>query len=254
MSILMQRLRTLQLRLNSVDPGAIREATQRVLNWRAAAGEAKGAENRRLQLHTYVERSVNQLTADFGGWMESDFLPRITKSFQTLVPDVRTRSEALAGMRTLELEKDCDGRLKAVERRAATADTQLTELCKVSEEAYKKLAEVNERFDRIWAIEGAEGAAGWRDALSRVRADKEASEKTPMEAFREDAFFDEEDLDGPGSLRLNCPMCKQATGKRQPRTGVMEDFAGIVGIAPYRCSRCMVRFYRYRPSRRKKRT
>jgi hypothetical protein len=50
MTLLMQRLRTLQLRLNAVDPGAVKEATQRVLEWRSAAGEAKGAENRRRRL------------------------------------------------------------------------------------------------------------------------------------------------------------------------------------------------------------
>jgi hypothetical protein len=254
MTMLMQRLRTLQLRLNSVDPGAIKEATQRVLDWRAAAGDAKGAENRRSRIHMYVTRSANEVSADFGQRLESDFLPRITQSFRTLIPEVRNRAEAASGTRAMEIEDDCNGRMKALERRSAAADAQLSELCKVSEDAYRKLSEVNQRFDQVWTLENPEGSGSWRDAMAKVRTEKDANEKTPMEAFREDSFFDDDDLDEPGSLRLNCPMCKEATGKRQPRTGLMEDFAGIVGIAPYRCSRCMVRFYRYRPTRKKKST
>jgi hypothetical protein len=254
MTMLMHRLRTLQLRLNSVDPGAIKEATQRVLDWRAAAGDAKAAEHRRSRMHTYVTRSAKELNEDFGQRLDSDFLPRITQSFRTLIPEVRNRAEAISAMRALELEDECNGRLKALERNSAAADTQLAELCKVSEDAYKKLAEVNERFDQIWMVDRTDGAGSWRDAMARVQAEKEANDKTPMEAFREDSFFGGDDVEEPGSVRLNCPMCKEATGKRQPRTGVMEDFAGIVGIAPYRCSRCMVRFYRYRPSRKKNRS
>jgi hypothetical protein len=250
MTMLMQRLRTLQLRLNSVDPGAIKEATQRVLDWRAAAGEAKGAENRRRRLHQYVTRSANEVNADFGQRLESDFLPRITQSFRTLFPEVRDRVEAASEMRAVEIEDDCNGRMKTLERRSAAADAQLSELCKVSENSYQRLAEVTERFDQVFRLEGPEGAGNWRDAMAKVRAEKEANGKTPMEAFRGDSFFDEDEMDEPGSLRLNCPVCKEATGKRQPRTGVMEDFAGIVGIAPYRCSRCMVRFYRFRPTRK----
>ena len=252
--MLMQRLRTLQLRLNSVDPGAIKEATRRVLDWRAAAGDAKSAENRRGRVYAYVVRSGQDVNADFGQRLETDFLPRITQSFRTLLPEVRNRAEAVSQMRILELEDDCTGRLKALERNTAAADIQLTELCKVSEDAYRKLAEVSERFDQAWMVDRGEGAASWRDALAKVRAENEANEKTPMEAFRKDSFFDEDGAEEAGSVRLNCPMCKEATGKRQPRTGVMEDFAGIVGIAPYRCSRCMIRFYRYRPSRKKNRS
>jgi hypothetical protein len=252
MTMLMQRLRTLQLRLNSFDPGAIKEAKQRVLGWRAAAGDARAAERRRGEMHSYVMYSAKALNADFGNRLESEFLPRITVSFQTLIPKVRDRAEAASGMRAVEIEDDCHGRMKALERRSAAADVQLTDLCKVSEDAYKKFADVTERFDQIWNLESPSEAGGWRDAVQKVRAEKEASEKSPMEAFREDSFFDDDDADEPGSLRLNCPMCKAATGKRQPRTGVMEDIAGIVGIAPYRCSRCMVRFYRYRPTRKKK--
>jgi hypothetical protein len=254
MTMLMQRLRTLQLRLNSVDPGVIKEATQRVLEWRAAASDAKGAEHRRGQMYSYVTQSARDMNADFGQRLESDFLPRITQSFRTLIPEVRTRAEAVSGMRAVEIEDDCNGRLKALERRSAAADSQLSELCLVSEDAYKKLAQVNEHFDRVWTIESPDGTGIWCEVMAKVRAEKEANEKTPMEAFREDSFIDEDDADEPGSLRLNCPMCKEATGKRQPRTGVIEDFAGIVGIAPYRCSRCMVRFYRYRPTRKKKRS
>ena len=187
-------------RLNAVDPGAIKEVTQRVLDWRAAAGEAKGAENRRSQLHTYVTRSANEVNLDFGQRLERDFLPRITQSFRTLIPEVRNRAEAASGMRAVEIEDDCNGRMKTLERRSAAADAQLSELCKVSENAYHRLAEVNERFDQVWRLEGA---GNWRDAMAKVRAEKEANGKTPMEAFRGDSFFDEDEIDEPGSLRLN---------------------------------------------------
>ena len=153
--MLMQRLRTLQLRLNSVDPGAIKEATQRVLDWRAAAGEAKGAENRRRRLHQYVTRSANEVNADFGQRLESDFLPRITQSFRTLFTEVRDRVEAASEMRAVEIEDDCNGRMKTLERRSAAADVQLSELCTVSENTYKRLAEVTGRFDQVWRLRGA---------------------------------------------------------------------------------------------------
>jgi hypothetical protein len=250
----MQRLRTLQLRLNAVDPGAVKEASERVLEWRSTAGQAKAAENRRLRIHAFVTGAMSETAADFGQRLENGFLPRITQSFRTLIPEIQSRADATSGMRSLELDDEFGGRLRALERNTAVADTKLAELHRASEEAYKKLAEVNERLDQIWADEHSDGVGSWREAMAKVRAEGEANEKTPMEAFREDAFYDDDDVDEPTTPRLRCPICKEKTGKRQPRTGFIEDFAGIVGIAPYRCSRCMVRFYRYRPSRKKKRT
>jgi hypothetical protein len=254
MTLLMQRLRTLQLRLNSVDPGAVTEAGERVLEWRGAAGDARGAENRRQRVHTYVTGSMNDLTADLGQRLESEFLPRLTQSFRTLIPEVQSRADAVAGMRAMELEDEYTGRLRALERNTAASDAQLTELLDACADTYRKLSEVNERLDRIWADDGVDTVGGWRTAMSQVRAEKEASEKTPIESFREDAFGDDDDLDLASYTGLTCPICHELTGKRQARTGFMEDFAGVVGIAPYRCSRCMIRFYRYRPSRKHKRS
>jgi hypothetical protein len=252
MTMLMQRLRTLQLRLNSVDPGAVKEATQRVLAWRTVAGEGKGAESRRRRMHAYITGSVNEANAVFGARIEKEFLPRITQSFRTLIPEVQSRAGAISEIRALELDEEYNGRLKAVERNTLAADAQLAELRRTSEDAYRKLAEVNERFDQIWFDDNTEGVGGWRAAMAKVRAEKEGTDKTPMEAFREDSYFGGDEVDEPSTPRLNCPMCKERTGKRQPRAGLMEDLAGVFGIAPYRCSRCMVRFYRYRPSRKNK--
>jgi len=252
MTLLMQRLRTLQLRLNAVDPGAVREASERVLEWRSAAGDAMGAENRRRRLYAYVTERMESVRGDFEGRIESEFLPRITQSFRNLIPEVQSRAETVAGMRALEIEDEYNLRIKALERNFSGADEQLNELRSAGVGAYRKLAEVTERLDQIWADETSDSVGSWRDAMAKVRAEKEASEKTPMEAFREDAYGDDDEVEESIAYRLTCPICHENTGKRQPRTGFLEDFVGVFGIAPYRCSRCMVRFYRYRRSRKRK--
>jgi hypothetical protein len=250
-TILMQRLRTLQLRLNSVDPGVVQAAAQRVLAWRSAASDAKGAEARRRTLHAHVTESADGVVTDFEQRMHNEFLPRLTQSFRSLLPEIQSRAEDVSGKRVQELEDQYNGRVITVERSSAAADAQMNELREASAEVYQKLADVAERLDRIWA-EDDETLAGWHDAMEKVRADQEAMEKTPMEAFREGAFGDDDDDEEPTTVRLTCPICHEKTGKRQPRTGFFEDLAGVINIAPYRCSRCMVRFYRYRPSRRRK--
>jgi hypothetical protein len=251
--ILTQRLRSLQLRLNSVDPGALGESAERVLNWRAVAGEAGGAEGRRIRVHAYVTGSVNAVTADFDRGLQRQFLPRLAQSFRSVSPELQGRADALSGMDARELELEYASRLKALERHTVSADNQLAELRSGCEDTYMKLAEVNERLDQIWANDDTESVGGWRSAIAKIRAEKAAGEKTPLQVFREDAFRDDEDQDKPGFTCLTCPTCHEATGMRQPRTGFMEDLAGVVGMAPYRCSRCMVRFYRYRPARKRNR-
>jgi hypothetical protein len=240
----MQRLRTLQLRLNSVDPGAVREAGERVLAWREVAGHAKGAESRRRRLQSYVTDSIEALNSDFSRRLHGDFLPRLDQSFRSLFPEVENRATAMANMRALQLEDEYSGRLKTLERTFSSADGQLAELRAACEETYKKLAEFNYRLDQIWGDESLGDLTGWRTEMSKIRAEQDAAEKSPIEAFREGAFGDS-DFEEPVTMRLTCPMCREKTGKRQPRTGLMEDFAGLFGIAPYRCSRCMLRFYRY---------
>jgi hypothetical protein len=246
----MQRLRTLQLRLNSVDPGVVQAAAQRVLDWRSAESEAKGAEARRRRTHAYVTESMEGVITDFEQRMHNEFLPRLTQSFRTLLPEIQDRGAEITGKWVEELEDQYKARVIAVERTSAAADAQMNELREASAEVYQKLAAVTDRLDQIWA-EDDETLAGWHDAMEKVRADQEATEKTPMDAFREGAFGDDDEEEEHTTVRLTCPICHDKTGKRQPRTGFFEDLAGVVKIAPYRCSRCMVRFYRYRPSRKR---
>jgi hypothetical protein len=255
MTLLMQRLRTLQLRLNAVDPGAVKNANERLLAWRSAAGDIKGAENRRRLLQIYVTGSANDLVKDIRGALQSRFLPKLDQSFRSLLPAVQSRAEAVSGMRMLEIEDSCSPRLKALDRIAASADAQLTDVQAVCLDAYQKLADINDRMDSTWSDESLENIGGWRNAMAKVRTEKEAAEKTPMESFREEAYSQDDDgnPEEPTSTRLTCPMCQQKTGKRQPRTGLMEDFAGMFGIAPFRCGRCMVRYYRFRPHRKRQR-
>jgi hypothetical protein len=251
LTILMQRLRTLQLRLNSVDPGVVQAAAERVLEWRSAAGEVKAAESRRRRLHAYVTESVDGVVTDFEYRMHNEFLPRLTQSFRNLLPEIQNRGAEITRTREEELEDHYNSRVIAVERSSAAAAAQMDELRNASAEVYRKLATVAERFDQILA-EDDEALAGWRDAMEKVKTEQEAMDVSPMEAFREDAFGFDDDDDEPTTVRLRCPVCHERTGKRQPRTGFFEDLGGIINIAPYRCSRCMVRFYRYRPSRRRK--
>jgi hypothetical protein len=252
MTILMQRLRTLQLRLNSVDPGAVRAASERILEWRSVAGYVKGAEARRRRLHAHVTNSMDSLATDFGARLENQFLPRLTKSLATLIPEVESRAVEAANSRSVELEDECDGRVRAAEKNSALADVQLNELRQASADTYRTLADFTDRLDQIWADDSIESIGGWRDAMERVKTEKDASEKASLDSLREDARGDDNEEGEPSSVRLTCPICKEPKGKRQPRTGLFEDLAGIVNVAPYRCSRCMVKFYRYRPSRKRK--
>jgi hypothetical protein len=251
MALLMQRLRTLQLRLNSVDATSAKAAGERVLEWRAFLGETKAREKRRRRLYAHVVDSAKAVTADFEHRFESGFLRRLSESFHTLEPAIEGRASVLAGSRAFDLEDEFGGRLNALERRSAAADAQLAELRAACGETYEKFAEANARLDEIWANDDTEGVGGWRQMLRKVNLEREASLKTPLQAFREDAYGDGEDLDGPDAIGLTCPMCLDKTGRRRPRTGVTDDVLGLIGIAPFRCPRCMVRFYRFRPGKRR---
>ncbi len=246
----------MQLRLNSVDPGAVKQASQRVLDWRSFAGDVKASEQRRTKLHSYATTELRDLTRDFSQRMDDDFIPRLTQSFRTLIPEIQERADSMSDLRVLELEDEFGGRLRALERYMASADNQMADLREASIDSYKRLAEFNERLDQIWADENLDNVGGWRAAIDKIRQEREESEKTPYDVFREDAFgdYDDEEADEPTAKGLTCPACKEPKGRRQPRTGFLEDLGGVIGIAPYHCSRCMVRFYRFRPRRNKRRS
>jgi hypothetical protein len=239
------------LRLNAVDATSAKAAGERVLEWRAFVGETKAREKRRKQLYAHIIDSAKAVTADFEQRFEGGFLPRLSESFHILEPAMEGRASALAGTRAFDLEDEFGGRLNALERRSVAADTQLAELRAACRETYEKFAEANARLDEIWANDDTEGVGGWRQMIKKVNLEREASLKTPLQAFREDAYGDDEDLDGPDAIGLTCPMCSENTGHRRPRTGVMDDLLGLIGIAPFRCQRCMVRFYRFRPGKRR---
>ncbi len=115
----MQRLRTLQLRLNSVDPGVVQAATKRVLEWRSAAGESKEAEARRRALHAYATGSADGVVTDFERRMHNEFLPRLTQSLRNLLPEIQNRGTDITGSRAEELEDQYNSRVIAVERSSA---------------------------------------------------------------------------------------------------------------------------------------
>jgi hypothetical protein len=254
MALLMQRLRTLQLRLNSVDPAAVQESSERVREWRAFWGEAKARETRRRRLYAYVTGSTEAVIDDFANQFESQFLPRISESFRILKPAIECRAATIPELRVPEIEDEFAGRLHALERRSSAADVKLAELTAACTDAYQKFAEVNQRLDQIWAEERAEGVGSWRAAMRKVSEDLEVNGKTAWQSFREESLFDEGELDGPGSVGLTCPSCGYLSGRRKRRTGIKDDVLALVSIAPFWCSRCMVRFYRFRQAPRKRRS
>jgi len=256
MMLLMQRLRTLQLRLSAVDPVANQKAEERLLTWRAFLGEMKAREVRRRRLHAYVSSSVNQTAADFGQLIEEKLLPRLTESFETLAPVIETRAATVSGMRAMEIEDDFIGRLSALERKGMSADSQLAELRVACADVYKRCAEVNESLDQIWDDQDSNGLGSWRQTVDKATVAKVASERPRMEIFKEESGIDvsEESLDGLGWVGMRCPSCNELTGRRKHREGFIDDFLGLFGISPFFCPRCMVRFYRRKSMKRKRRS
>jgi hypothetical protein len=248
----MQRLRTLQLRLNSVDPAAAKEATERVLEWRACLGETKARENRRRRLYAYVTDSAKETIEDFRDGLGSRFPERLSSAFDSLLPELRNLAEWTLASVAESLEADYGGRLGTLEKRGAAADEQLAELRSTCLGTYVKFSEANARLDQIWENDEVEGVGGWRAMTRKLRAEKEASEKTPLEVFREESFSEVRPLEARGFVGATCPVCGEQTGKRKARSNLVDDLVGMVGVHPYKCSRCMVRFYRFRPGRRRK--
>lgn len=246
MTLLMQRLRTLQLRLNSVDSVVIQEAGERVLEWRRFLEETKARENRRRQLYAYVTESTQETTTAFANCFDSQFLPRLSESFDKLKPAIESRAAAIG------IEDEFDGRLSALERRNAEADAQLVELRAACSGAYEKLSEVNDRLDRIWADQSTEGFGSWRVVVRKTREEKEVSTRTPLQSFRDNSFYDDSDPDEAERIGMICPQCWEPSGRRKRRAGLKDDLLGLLGIAPFGCPRCMVRFYRLQPVRRRR--
>jgi hypothetical protein len=241
LDLLMQRLRTLQLRLNSVDPVAQQAASERVLEWRSLAGETKARENRRTQLYGAVTDGAGEATRDFAYRFEFDFLPKLTQSLSGLLPQIEQTGDSISASRALRLEDDYGARLVALERRTAEADAQLAELRQACLDGYKGMTEVNERLDAIWDNQEKDGIGGWRVVMRTASQEKEANYKAPMDAFREESFDEEFTADTKGRI---CPVCGEAKGRRKHRTGVIDDLLGLISIDPYQCKRCYCRFYR----------
>ena len=256
MMLLMQRLRTLQLRLSAVDPVANQKAEERVLTWRAFLGEMKARETRRRRLHAYVSESVHQTAAGFGELIEQKFLPRLTESFDTLAPVIESRAATVSGMRAMEIEDEFIGRLSALERKGVSADSQLAELRVACTDVYKRCADVNESLDQIWDDQDTNGLGGWRQTVDQASKTKDANEKSRLQLFKEESGIDvtEDNLDGPGWVGMRCPSCNELTGRRKHREGFIDDFLGLFGISPFFCPRCMVRFYRRKSMKRKRRS
>jgi len=43
--------------------------------------------------------------------------------------------------------------------------------------------------------------------------------------------------------RMNCPVCKEDGARRSRRNGIAEYLVSIIGLYPWRCRSCHVRFY-----------
>jgi hypothetical protein len=239
--LLLQRLRTLQLRLNSVDPIAQKATAGRILEWRAAAGETRARENRRNKLQSAVIEKAGGVAHDFAVRFEEEFLSRLTDSFSALIPEIEQVGDAISLGQAARLEDDYGSRLVALERRTAEADAQMTELREACMHGYRGLAEVNNRLDSIWDNQETQGIGGWRIVMRQAAAEKEAKTKSSMEAFREEAFDDEFTTETRGRV---CPVCGEAKGRRKPKTGIIDDLLGLVSVDPYQCKRCYCRFYR----------
>jgi hypothetical protein len=192
------------------------------------------------------------MNADFGQRFEGQVLPRISTSFVTLMTAVEGRAAALSGARATELEDEFAARLYSLERRNAAADTQLAELRAACTETYRRFSEVNERLDQIWFDDNTEGLGGWRETVQKLNLEKAANDKTPLEAFRRDSAMGEDEAEATAATGITCPMCGERSGRRKPRTGMKDDLLGMAGIAPFWCSRCMVRFYRFQTAKRRK--
>jgi hypothetical protein len=245
--LLLQRLRTLQLRLNSVDPGAQKATVDRVLEWRALAGETKARENRRTKLLSMVTRGAGEATRDFAMRFEEEFVPRLTNSCTGLVEQIEQAGDTLSPSRAAGLEDEYATRLAALERHTVEADVQMAELREACMRGYRGLTEVNDRLDSIWENQETEGIGGWRIVMRQAAAEKEAKTKSSMEAFREEAFDEGFTTETRGRV---CPVCGEAKGRRKPKTGIVDDLLGLVSIDPYQCKRCYCRFYRLNPGKR----
>jgi len=253
--LLMQRLRTLQLRLNSVDPVAGQKAEERVLHWRAFLGETEAREMRRQKLHDLVASTVADLRADFGARFESQYLNRVAASVESMIPEVERRAGTVSGMKVMQLEDEFTSRLSSLERRHAASGAQLAELRAACADTYVRFSEVNSRLDEIFEDRDEEGLGGWRTAIRTARKQKEENDKTPYQVFMETSIVDEEsEVEQPLKLGMTCPNCGEATGRRKHRKSFLEDVMSLVGVAPYWCERCMVRYYRVRPARRRRRS
>jgi hypothetical protein len=159
------------------------------------------------------------------------------------MPEIQRRAEIVSGARAVDLEDEFSARLGALERRNSLADLQLAELRQACAGSYRRFAEVHERLDRIWEDQESEGIGGWRVVVRNATIEKQSTSKTPLEVFREEQFGDD-DSDNPETPGLSCPVCHAPKGRRKPRTGLVDDLLGLVGIAPYQCRRCLCRFYR----------
>jgi len=52
-----------------------------------------------------------------------------------------------------------------------------------------------------------------------------------------------------GTHHVACPGCGKETAIRTHRKGVAEHFASLIGIYPFVCENCKLRFHRFRHSR-----
>jgi hypothetical protein len=178
---------------------------------------------------------------DFAYRFEFEFLPKLTHSLEAVLPQIEQTGDSIGSSCAQRLEDDYGTRLVALERRAAEADTQLSELRQACLRGYEGMTAVNGRLDAIWDNQDQEGIGGWRVVMRNASQEREANYKAPLEAFREESFDDEFASDTKGKT---CPVCGEAKGRRKHRTGVIDDLLGLVSIDPYQCKRCYCRFYR----------
>jgi len=123
-------------------------------------------------------------------------------------------------------------RLAALERALDGSRRQLDYVREAALRGYAQVEEFGEALDRIWTIK----APRWADGRLWLRRGwAEVTERPVGQAA-------EERVVSPGTL---CPHCGEMEGRRRARHTLLEIVMRVFYFAPYRCSRCRHRYYRF---------
>lgn len=200
-----------------------------IQDWREVKLEATRREAKREALFASVTSQMKEVNQEFSRQFASGFHPKFTDSLARLPQEIEHRAKEMTRAQELHLGDEFGSRLNALEKRTSMADSQLSDLRQTCLRAYQGIQAVISRLDGVWNQAAPPVAARHLPSASKTEARQPSTET-------------EAPLKGPGRL---CPNCGERKGRRKPKTSVTDDLLGLIKINPYRCKRCLHRYYRF---------